>query len=75
MMAVIDRCIVMLMQRRSKIGRYTGWYSLVCIGRRRHYRKAGGCKHVDQILSVVRPEKLRRIRVDGWGGKPPEPAR
>ena len=69
MFRVVDRCIVILLDRPSKIGRRTGWYSLTCIGSKRHYRKAGGCKHVDAMLENVRPEKLSRIRVEGWGGR------
>lgn len=61
--------IVMLMRRkRSK------WYRLVCIGRKRHYRKDGSCKHTELFLEHMKPDIRNRTRVDGWGGKnaPPQ---
>ena len=55
--------VVMLLRKpRSK------WYLLCCIGRKRHYRKDGSCKHVQEVLENVKPEIRHRVKVDPWGG-------
>lgn len=58
--------LVLLLKRpRSR------YYALACFGRRRHYRKDGTCAHTDDVLARVKPELLRLVKVNGWGGKPP----
>lgn len=42
---------------------------LLCFGRKHHYRKAGGCRHVDAVLAALRPELRAKTEVVGWGGK------
>lgn len=42
---------------------------VLCFGRKRHYRKAGGCRHVDEVLASLRPELRAKTTVVGWGGK------
>lgn len=32
-------------------------------------RKAGGCKHVDEVLAGLRPELRAKTVVVGWGGQ------
>ena len=46
------------------------WYALCCIGRKRHYRKDGTCKHIDDVLTRVKPKARKLVKVDPWGGKP-----
>jgi len=43
-------------------------HSLVCFGRRRHYRKDGMCKHTEALLATMRPWHRARTRVTLWGG-------
>lgn len=57
--------VVMLLRKpRSK------WYSLCCIGRKRHYRKDGTCKHVHEAMAMVKPELRQRVKIDPFGGRP-----
>jgi len=54
-----DRCITMLVRKpRSR------WYTLRCFGPKRHYRKDGTCRHVDQVLASVKPDKKHLVRVE-----------
>lgn len=59
-----DGCILMAARKlRSK------WIELVCIGRKRHYRKDGSCKHTEALAARVKPEFKRRMKVSPFGGK------
>lgn len=58
---------VILLTRKPKVRNYT----LICFGRKSHYRVDGSCRHVEEILANVKPELKGRVKVDGWGGKPP----
>ena len=66
MMMIGDRKeVILLLQRPGQ-----RWYSLCCIGRKRHYRKDGTCKHTENILShYVKPKARKLVKVDPWGGK------
>jgi len=46
-------------------------HSLVCFGRKRHYRKDGMCKHVEALLAGTRPWHRARTAVTLWGNEPP----
>lgn len=56
--------IVLLLQRPGQ-----RWYSLCCIGRKRHYRKDGSCAHVDTVLARVKPRKRKLVKIEPFGGK------
>jgi hypothetical protein len=58
------REMIMLVRRHRQ-----RWYALMCIGRKRHYRKDGTCPHTDAILKRVRPKFRKLVKVDPWGGK------
>ena len=59
MVFVADRCIIMLVRRpRGRL------YTLKCFGPKRHYRRDGTCKHIDQVLASVKPDKQHLVRVD-----------
>lgn len=47
------------------------WWILFCCGRKAHYRVDGTCKHTQSVLEMVKPEIRDRVKVTGWGGKPP----
>lgn len=55
--------ILILQAPRSK------WIKVCCIGRKRHYRKDGTCKHTEEVLANIKPELKPRVKVDPWGGK------
>lgn len=55
--------IMLLQKARSK------WYSLMCVGQKRHYRKNGTCKHTGAVLSRIKPESRYRIKINGYGGR------
>lgn len=57
--------ILLLRKPRSK------WFSLCCIGRKKHYRKDGTCVHTDDVLKNIKPEEKYRVKVDPFGGKKP----
>jgi hypothetical protein len=64
MMVGDQREIILLLRKpRSK------WFHLCCIGRKRHYRKDGTCKHTAEVLARIKPEVRPRVIVDRWGGK------
>lgn len=42
-------------------------YSLICFGRKKHYRKDGTCKHTDAIMSNVKPEYEGKVKVVPFG--------
>lgn len=65
-----DKSVVMLL--RKKGSRY---YRICCIGRKQHYRKEGGCKHIDAVMEHVRPEVKSRIRLNGFGRSEPSQTR
>lgn len=65
MMLIGDRKEVILMLRRPR----SKWWHLCCIGRKRHYRKDGTCKHTEQLLGQIKPEVRPRVKIDPWGGK------
>jgi hypothetical protein len=44
-------------------------YRLCCIGRKRHYRKDGSCKHTEDLLARMNPWHRARTILDGFGGK------
>jgi hypothetical protein len=48
-----------------------GAHSVVCFGPKKHYRKDGMCRDVDEILARMKPWYRSRARVDRWGGEPP----
>lgn len=58
--------MVMLLRRPRQ-----RWYALCCIGRKRHYRKDGTCKHTDMVLARVKPRSKKLVKIDPWGGKAP----
>ena len=55
--------IMLLKKSRSK------YYALVCIGRKRHYRKDGTCKHTESVLADIKPEIRDLVKIDLWGGR------
>lgn len=42
-------------------------YSIVCFGRKAHYRVDGTCKHTAEIVANLKPTV--RYAVKPWGGK------
>ena len=44
-------------------------YKLVCVGRKRHYRKDGSCKHTAALLETIGPWRRSRTEVALNGGK------
>lgn len=59
-----DKTVVLLLRKkRSK------WYSLVCFGRKRHYRKDGSCKHTEALIAQLTPDCVARTKLKGFGGK------
>lgn len=66
-MLIGDKREIILLLRRPR----SKWYRLCCIGRARHYRRDGTCKHTAAILADMLPDIRARTRVDGWGGKAP----
>lgn len=63
-----DKSLCMLLKKpRSK------WYVLCCIGSKKHYRKDGGCKHIDELLPYIREDVRPRVRIDPFGGKATNP--
>lgn len=57
-----DKSVVMLLRKpRSR------YFQICCIGKKQHYRKEGGCKHIDAVMEHVRPEVKSRIRLNGFG--------
>lgn len=61
-----DKSLCMLLKKpRSK------WYSLCCIGRKKHYRKDGGCKHIDELLPMIAKDMRPLVKVEPFGGKKP----
>jgi hypothetical protein len=58
-----DKSLMLLIKKpRSK------WYRMCCIGRKRHYRKDGSCKHTEQLFAALKPEIAARTKLDGFGG-------
>jgi hypothetical protein len=45
-------------------------HSLVCFGRKRHYRKDGSCKHTEALLSRMRPWHRARTDLTLFGASP-----
>jgi len=61
-----DRGELILLLRKPR----SRWYALVCIGRKRHYRKDGSCKHTeDTLANMVRPECRHLVKIDPFGGR------
>lgn len=65
MILVGDRKELILLLRHHRSKRY----HLCCIGRKRHYRKDGTCKHTESVLASIKPRIRKTVIVDGWGGK------
>lgn len=65
MILIGDRKEMILLVRRPR----SKWFSLCCIGRKRHYRKDGSCKHTEEILANVKPEIRPRVKVRPFGGR------
>jgi hypothetical protein len=68
MIFIGDKGEITLLAKRPR-GRL---YTVVCFGSKRHYRKDGCCKHTDEVLARIKPDAKGRVRVDPWGGKPPD---
>jgi hypothetical protein len=59
-----DRTVVVVGRKaRSK------WWSVCCIGRKRHYRKDGSCKHAHAVLEALQPDIKSRAKIEPFGGK------
>lgn len=65
MMFVADRCVQLLLRPKGK-----RTYTLVCFGRKKHYRVDGSCRHTAAILARCKPGA--RVKVTPFGGKGPE---
>jgi hypothetical protein len=63
-----DKKELILVSRKPR-ARY---WTCICFGTKRHYRVDGTCKHTAEILAKLAPEYQGKVRVEGWGGKPPE---
>lgn len=46
-----------------------GTAELLCFGPKRHYRKAGGCRCVEELLASLTDEFRATVTVTPWGGK------
>ena len=64
MIMIGDHGELILLARKPRSRRYT----VVCFGRKRHYRKDGSCKHTDQVQALA-AQAGERVKVDGWGGR------
>ena len=60
--------LVMLLPKRDKNGKRSGYWSLACFGTKRHYRRDGSCKHTQGLIDTANPRYQSRIRVDPFGG-------
>lgn len=60
-----DRQLVML----AKDSKRRGGHIAVCFGRKRHYRKDGSCKCVEELLGRMKPWHRSRTRIEPFGGK------
>lgn len=60
-----DRHIVIFSRKaRSK------WWTMVCCSAsKRHFRRDGSCKHVDNAMAAVKPEIRPRVRIEAFGTK------
>ena len=58
--------LVLLVERRNKLNRRSGWFDLVCFGSKRHYRVKGNCKHTEAVLSAA-GKRQNRIKVSPFG--------
>ena len=61
--------IVMLMSKPNKNGKNSGYYTAVCFGRKRHYRKDGSCVHTQGLIDRAKPNYRKRIKIDPFGGQ------
>lgn len=64
MFVTTDKTLVLVTRKAC-----SKWYSVVCIGRKGHYRKHGDCKHTDEIFAAMKPKIRKRTTVKGFGGK------
>jgi hypothetical protein len=46
-------------------------HHLVCLGRKRHYRKDGMCRHLEGFLARMKPWHRSRTEVTLWGNETP----
>ena len=65
--------LILTLPRLNKNGKNSGYYSIVCFGRKRHYRKDGSCVHTEGLMKIVKPKFRKRTRIDPFGGKVPDP--
>ena len=58
--------LILLVRKSPRRKRLT----LCCIGRKRHYRKDGSCRHTEAIIrSLIKPKYRALIDVEPFGGK------
>jgi hypothetical protein len=64
--------MILLVERHNKLNRRTGWFEIICFGRKRHYRKDGSCKHTESIIrDGISPKYQKRVKVIPFGNKGP----
>ena len=61
--------LVMLLPKRNKNGKNSGYYTVFCAGAKRHYRKDGSCKHTQGVIQAAKPNYRKRISLVPFGGK------
>jgi len=60
--------LFLVLEYRDCRNRRTGRFAVTCIGRKRHYRKDGSCKHVAAFMDQVKEKYLGRVYLTPFGG-------
>lgn len=61
--------LFMVASKPDKNGKNSGYYTAVCFGSKRHYRKDGSCIHTEGLFEAAQPRFRKRIKIAPFGGK------